>query len=422
MSNSSQGYSYWAQIRAAFWDRRPNRWAMRILFFLIFVAIFGDFIANERPVLCRLEGQRIYSPILKSYAVGLGLAKGNTEEFRGNWAEKKYDFAWFPMIPYSANTIDSKSQGFTAPNDRQNVKSWRWRHWLGTDAIGRDVAAGMVSGTRTALLVGLIAMSIAMLLGLFLGLIAGFYGDSDFKMYGLQLLLVLLGLPLVVFYAFVVDEYTFVGDALITNIFFRSLFLGLGVYLLSLSGKWLARLSGFKRKLSMPLDSLIMRLVEIVNALPGLLLILAILAIVKASSIYIVMVIIGLISWTSVTRFMRAEMLRIREMEYIQAARVLGFSDARIILRHALPNGIRPILITLSFGMAGAILIEAFLSFLGIGLPADTVTWGSMLRSIQDNLGAGAWWLGFFPGMAIFIAVATFNLIGEGLTHALGKD
>lgn len=422
MSNPTPGYSYWAQIRHTFWSHRTNRWAMRILFFLLFVAVFGDFIANEKPLLCRLEGGQLYSPILKEYGTNLGWTKGNTEDFQGDWANKNYDFVWFPLVPYSAGTIDRRNLGFTAPFGEQNLKSWRWRHWLGTDKIGRDVAAGMISGTRTALLVGLIAMSIAMLVGLFFGLLAGFYGDDGYKMYPLQPILMILALPIAVFYAFIVEQYGIGEKAISEYGLFRLLIFFSILFFIGLIGKWVSKAFGWQKRLLVPLDSLIMRLVEIINALPGLLLILAILAIVKTPSIYIVMVIIGLISWTSVTRFMRAEMLRIREMEYIQAARVLGFSDTRIIFRHALPNGVRPILITLSFGMAGAILIEAFLSFLGIGLPADTVTWGSMLQSIQDNLGSGAWWIGFFPGMAIFITVATFNFIGEGLTQALGKD
>jgi peptide/nickel transport system permease protein len=164
-----------------------------------------------------------------------------------------------------------------------------------------------------------------------------------------------------------------------------------------------------------------MRLIEVINSLPGLLLILAVLAIVKEPSIYYVMIVIGLISWTSIARYIRAEMLRVRQMDYILAGKALGYGPMRLLLRHALPNGIRPVLIAISFGMAGAILLEAFLSFLGIGLPADAVTWGSLIRKIQSNALTGAWWIALFPGLAIFFTVTIFNLIGEGLTEAMNE-
>ncbi len=129
------------------------------------------------------------------------------------------------------------------------------------------------------------------------------------------------------------------------------------------------------------------------------------------------MIIIGLTTWTEIARFTRAEFLRIRQLEYIQAAESLGYSDLRIMLKHALPNGMAPALITIAFGIASAILIESGLSFLGIGVPSDTVTWGSLLSAGKQNY--NAWWLVVFPGLAIFITVTVYNLLGEGLRDAL---
>jgi len=104
-------------------------------------------------------------------------------------------------------------------------------------------------------------------------------------------------------------------------------------------------------------------------------------------------------------------------MEYVQAARILGLRHWQIIWRHVLPNAITPILITLAFGIAGAVLLEAFLSFLNVGMPSESVTWGSMLNEAKGR--AAAWWLAVFPGFAIFITVTAFNLLGDGLTEAL---
>ena len=160
-----------------------------------------------------------------------------------------------------------------------------------------------------------------------------------------------------------------------------------------------------------------MRLIEIFNSVPALLVILACVAIIKTPSILYIMLILGFLSWTGIARFIRAELLRIRNLEYIQAARALGFKERYTFIRHAIPNALSPVLITIAFGIAGAILVEASLSFLGIGVSADTVSWGSMLNVARRDF--DAWWLAIFPGMGIFITVTIFNLIGDGLTEAL---
>ena len=108
-------------------------------------------------------------------------------------------------------------------------------------------------------------------------------------------------------------------------------------------------------------------------------------------------------------------MLQIRSLEYIQAAKVLGASPMRSLWRHALPNALGPVYVALSFGIAGAILVEASLSFLGIGMPADAASWGKLLRFARST--SSAWWLAVFPGMAIFLMVTIFNLLGEAVSE-----
>jgi peptide/nickel transport system permease protein len=128
------------------------------------------------------------------------------------------------------------------------------------------------------------------------------------------------------------------------------------------------------------------------------------------------MVVIGVTSWTGIARYIRAELLKIRSLEYIEAANSLGFSNFRTLLKHAIPNALSPVLIAIAFGIASAILTESSLSFLGFG-SGDSVTWGSLLSSARQS--PQAWWLAIFPGFAIFITVTVFNLIGEGLTDAM---
>ena len=177
-------------------------------------------------------------------------------------------------------------------------------------------------------------------------------------------------------------------------------------------------LPGFmSKKVTVPIDSIVSRGIEILNSMPNLLLIITISAIMKERSLVILMVIIGITSWTGIARFTRAEFLKIRELEFLQAAKALGYSDRRTMLKHALPNGLAPVFVSIAFGIASAILVESGLSFLGIGVPDESVTWGSLLSLGRQEF--EAWWLVMFPGIAIFITITVYNLIGEGLRDAL---
>jgi len=140
-------------------------------------------------------------------------------------------------------------------------------------------------------------------------------------------------------------------------------------------------------------------------------------AVIAKPSVFVVMILIGLMGWTGIARFVRAEMLRVKKMEFIDAAKAFGYSDFRTIFKHALPNCLTPVFIAAAFGIAGAILTESTLSFLGIGVAPEDVTWGSLLSAGRSN--PNAHWLILTPGIAIFIVVTFFNLIGEGLTDAL---
>jgi peptide/nickel transport system permease protein len=135
-------------------------------------------------------------------------------------------------------------------------------------------------------------------------------------------------------------------------------------------------------------------------------------------SIWTIMIALGLTTWTSEARYVRGEFLRIREMEFAHAARASGARDSRIIFRHLLPNALAPVLVSASFGVAYAILTESALSFLGLGVPLPTATWGSILASGRQFV-ESAWWLALFPGVAIFLTVAAFNIIGDRFRDAL---
>lgn len=164
-------------------------------------------------------------------------------------------------------------------------------------------------------------------------------------------------------------------------------------------------------------DSALMRVVDVMLCFPAFFLILAIITFLEPSIWYIMMV-IGLTGWMGVARLVRAETLSIREMDYILAARCIGCSNTRIIFRHILPNAVSPVLVSATLGIAGAILTESALSFLGIGVQPPTPSWGNILTSGKDYI-EFAWWLSLFPGLAILVTVLAYNLLGEGIRDAL---
>ena len=164
-------------------------------------------------------------------------------------------------------------------------------------------------------------------------------------------------------------------------------------------------------------DATLMRVVDVMLCFPAFFLILAIITFLEPSIWYIMMV-IGLTGWMGVARLVRAETLSIREMDYILAARCIGCSNSRIIFRHILPNAVSPVLVSATLGIAGAILTESALSFLGIGVQPPTPSWGNILTSGKDYI-EFAWWLSLFPGLAILVTVLSYNLLGEGIRDAL---
>jgi peptide/nickel transport system permease protein len=186
------------------------------------------------------------------------------------------------------------------------------------------------------------------------------------------------------------------------------------VGLATLTGLVLGAIAGYHGGF---VDSLIMRFCDLMLCFPSMFLILAVIAILEPS-IWNVMVVIGLTGWMGVARLVRAEFLTLKNRDFALAAKGLGASDFRIIWRHLLPNAMGPVLVTATLGVAGAILTESSLSFLGLGVQPPTPTWGSMLTEGKDYL-SRAWWLSLYPGLAILVTVLSYNLLGEGLREAL---
>lgn len=165
------------------------------------------------------------------------------------------------------------------------------------------------------------------------------------------------------------------------------------------------------------IDAILMRFVDIMLAFPTFFLILAVIAILEPS-IYTIMAVIGLTGWMDVARLVRAEFLTLKERDFVTAAKASGAGSLRIIFNHVLPNALSPVFVSATFGVAGAILTESGLSFLGLGVQPPNPSWGNIITSGKDNIEV-AWWLSLFPGLAILITVLSYNLVGEGLRDSL---
>ncbi|TWT46545.1 Inner membrane ABC transporter permease protein YejE [Botrimarina hoheduenensis] len=164
------------------------------------------------------------------------------------------------------------------------------------------------------------------------------------------------------------------------------------------------------------IDTALSRLIEVVMCVPSLVLILALIAVLERPTIWHLMAVLGVTGWTGIARLTRAEFLRLKELDYVVAARAIGVGRTAIMFRHLMRNAMAPVLVPVTFGIASAILTESALSFLGFGAPPPNPSWGALLNDGRGN--QQMWWLIVFPGVAIFLTVLAYNLIGEGLQES----
>ncbi|MBB4081019.1 peptide/nickel transport system permease protein [Lewinella aquimaris] len=365
-------------------------WPYYYLGTLLLIALFADVIANDRPLLAHYAGE-------------LHLPAFSQGEGRDAWREA--DVAWviWPPIQFSAEAMNLDLPAYLGPLSSDKEGGF---HWLGTDRLGRDTAAGLISGTRTAVLVGLGSLIIALIVGVPLGAVAGYFGNEGIRtpryLGGSLIVGIVVGsgyaigslLPL----AGSGTEFVLMAVLVVGAV-------GCAAYLLlrglSTVSPWL------RSRAAVPIDRMVQFVLEMSVSIPGLVMLIVILSFVRRPTIWTLVLIIGLFGWTSLARFLRAELIRIRSLPYIAAARVSGVGELRLLFRHALPNALGPVLVVAAFLVGSSILAEAVLSFLGIGVPAQQVTWGSTLQ--QARMRPAAWWLAVFPGLMLTFTVLACN-------------
>lgn len=382
--------------------------AFYFLAFLVLIALFANVIANKKP-LCAVVNGETYFPAFNDHNMI-------------DWKTFKCDNKVFAPIPYSAAESDFENP-YIGPFDEQFLSSSqktklaaRYRHHAGTDKRGQDVLAGIIYGTRISLATGILSMLLATVIGLLLGMMSAWFGNDKISVTRIKLIVTLLFLLPAWFYAFTLRRFL-LHDALQQSVFSFGIQLVISLVLFAAiiyfpvkSCSVFNSIKALQKKVYIPIDTIITKCIEVFVSLPRLILILTFAAIAKPSITNLILI-FGLTAWTEIARLVRAETLKIKEQTYIEAARALGYNTRRILFRHILPN-LKPVLLTtFVFGAAQIILAESALSFLSIGVPDDTVSWGKLIASGKENI--NAWWLIVFPSLMLFLTVASLNALRE---------
>lgn len=389
-------------IRLPAWDRSlSTRVAWIFILTIAVVAIIGPLISNEKPYYCKLEGKNYY-PLFSGISEST-LSSLHPSYSPVDWHTTNFESVWYPPVPYSHFTIDLKSGRHVSPFDKQDLPL-RFRHWLGTDIVGRDVLAGLIRGCRISLLIGFGSMVLALLIGVPLGSIAAYWGNQNWKLSGVQIVTcVLLFISLIYLW--------WVPVTLSIKLFW---FLLIGV--IGFATFYFTRK---KKEAALPVDNMIMGVISVIDSFPGLFIVLILLVIIPVKGWLVVMLAIALLRWPSMARYMRAEVYKMKESNYIKAAQVLNLPHSQILRHHIIPYAFRPVMISFIFGVSSAILAESSLSFLGIGLPVDELNWGRLLSQSRNQF--DAWWLVLFPGSAIFFTLLSLYTIGNAAQKKLEK-
>lgn len=321
------------------------------------------------------------------------------------------------LIPYSAQEINVQ--------EADQAPAWQLEHhFLGTDHLGRDILAQIIFGAQTSLWVSVPAMLLTTFIGLLLGLASGYFGNDGKRITLRSFISYLVALVLGSFYGFYLRQ--FIIEAAFSISFFKgiqALFLALGILAAFLfAAHWLQKITkkkGHSHAVALPLDEGVLKLTELFSAIPRLILILALATFLRPSFGALVMI-IGFTSWTGMARLVRGEILKVKSLQFVEAGKALGLKDKAIIFQHILPNALPSIIVAFTFGLASLLALESTLSFLGIGLPPQYVSWGKIMVGMRYNL--TAWWLVVFPGAYLALTILALHYCSNFLLDKVNKQ
>lgn len=395
--------------------RKRSRAFQALIAFAV-VALLAPFLANDKPLLCIYQGHWLFPAFSLNHKAMIN-NHGKQEVVYYNmgkaWKTFPADLAIFPPCAYAPGSMDVYNAPLKSPFDKQYLSPGtampaRFRHWLGTTQNGNDVLACLLHGCSVSVSIGLFSMLIAGCAGIVLGACAGYYGNHRFRISYTTLAGLLAGILPAWFYGFEARSMALSrafenGSILVIWQLLVSMAIAcLVLYGFGRAGQYAGRFVLKNKSLYLPIDGMISRLIEVLNSIPALLLVIA-LSMISRPSCYTLILIIGCLGWTHIARLTRAEYLKATTLDYVTAGRAMGLKDHRIMLRHILPNVLPAVLVQVMFGVAGAVLTEASLSFIGVGVPPDVTTWGTLLNEAKDHF--SAWWLVLFPGLCIFMLV-----------------
>lgn len=284
----------------------------------------------------------------------------------------------------------------------------RGKHWMGTDHLGRDVAAGWLKGLYYSFTLSLIAGVIALLTGILFGGLAAYYGDRfPINQWLAECAIAVLAL-LISFMAYHQLRFWLPELGAFPGFLLSGLFLSFVLWRL---GSKTLRRSGLVREGRFKLDQVVMTGVELFESLPALLIVLTLLSMIHIEHYWQIGILLGLIGWTTAARFARAEGSKLLHKKYIRDLQALGLSDLKILWKYILPSISSSLGVVFSYSIAAFILAESFLSFLGIGLPGEFSSWGRMLNDARRF--PQSWWLGVFPVLGIFLLVWAYHRLAR---------
>ncbi len=387
---------------------RPIAGSLSWLSLLVVVAILAPVLSNDQPLACHC-GETWYFPAF-SPNKAITIANEASRPSRDiDWQKAPCASKLWPLLPFGNKSYDAGNQQDQPPLSRNSANRL---HLLGTTRSSQDLLTMLIYGTRVSLLVGVFTALLTVSLGVGFGGIAGFFGNDRLRISRGEVIGYGLGLFLSWYYFFYLrfdaleneQAWWLLGELLFRLLATLAFTGGLGWAFGKMPGAF------FGKNTALPLDSLVQKMMEVLQSIPSLVLILTVGAI-SGRNLWIMMLMLGCVSWVGVARLVRADVLRARESAYMEAGEVMGFGGWRLLFWHALPNALNTAWVALAMGIGSAITAESSLAFLGLVNSGNS--WGSIFGSISGQEIISLWWVGVFPCLCIFFTVLSCNHISE---------